>query len=496
MATKTISTRIKNRYDSLTNWKKDGVTLLPGEIALVSVTTQEKQTVIDENGDTTVKVVEVPAVLMKVGEAKEYNTDGTPKSYKTFDELPWLSAKAADVYAWAKTEDPSSITVKYNKGTDATADWRTSTLAEILEDLDSIVADLSAVKSNKLDDITVISEGTTGVVKTVAKGNNKGEIVVTKDVIGETDIDDSAVTNTKIAKDAVTSDKIVSVQAAKIEIEPKSGDKEAVMLPEKLSAIAGELADIKDAITDGTHFIGITTTELVDDSATSTITVDNKSHTPNKGDIVIYGEKEFIWTGSKWEELGDLTRVGALETLLSALPASKKDHEFVTHIANENNKLVAKTARPTAVDVSYDASSNVSEKIAEIEAELAKKMETHGHPYARDDHGHGNISNVGTITSTAVKAATGLLVYDSANKIQRAAAEDVRSIIGAGTSSLTLAGSGSATTAAKSDHTHETYDGQLSAINGNYVRYNSTDAKLYVGKDGNDSIIFDCGGAL
>lgn len=72
-------------------------------------------------------------------------------------------------------------------------------------------------------------------------------------------------------------------------------------------------------------------------------------------------------------------------------------------------------------------------------------------------HAHGNITNSGTITSTAVTSATGVLVYDSSNKIQRATAANARAIIGAGTSSLTLAGSGSASTAARSDHTHSNY---------------------------------------
>lgn len=53
-------------------------------------------------------------------------------------------------------------------------------------------------------------------------------------------------------------------------------------------------------------------------------------------------------------------------------------------------------------------------------------------------HTHGNITNSGTIASTEVTAATGIIVYDSNNKIQRATAEQTRSIIGAGTSSLTL----------------------------------------------------------
>ena len=211
----------------------------------------------------------------------------------------------------------------------------------------------------------------------------------------------------------------------------------------------------------------------------------------------------------------------------------------------------------------------------EVDAGLAEK--------AASSHVHGNINNDGTITSQAVTAATGVLVYDSTGKIQRATAAQTRAIIGAGTSSLTLAGSGSATTAAKSDHTHSGYEGQISALEGkltdvsstvgasitsainglthtgtassgkfvsavtqsagkvsvtysslptastsaagivqldttastaaagnhthsgyeskfsniesNYVRFNSTDSKLYIGESTTDTIIFDCGGA-
>lgn len=52
---------------------------------------------------------------------------------------------------------------------------------------------------------------------------------------------------------------------------------------------------------------------------------------------------------------------------------------------------------------------------------------------AAGNHVHGNINNAGTITSTVVTSATGVLVYDSNNKIQRATAASTRSIIGAGT---------------------------------------------------------------
>ncbi len=65
---------------------------------------------------------------------------------------------------------------------------------------------------------------------------------------------------------------------------------------------------------------------------------------------------------------------------------------------------------------------------------------------AAGDHAHGNITNSGTITSTAVTSATGVLVYDSNNKIQRATAANARSIIGAGTGNGDVTGPSSSTT--------------------------------------------------
>lgn len=82
MAEKTLQTRIKLKYDTLTNWQGAGadVVLLKGEVAICEIPT-----------GSTAEQVTPPAILFKVG-------DGTKK----FSELPWASALAADVYAWAK----------------------------------------------------------------------------------------------------------------------------------------------------------------------------------------------------------------------------------------------------------------------------------------------------------------------------------------------------------------------------------------------------------
>lgn len=53
------------------------------------------------------------------------------------------------------------------------------------------------------------------------------------------------------------------------------------------------------------HFIGVTTTSISDNSATDTITVNSKSHTAVAGDVVLYGDNEYVFNGDEWLELGD-----------------------------------------------------------------------------------------------------------------------------------------------------------------------------------------------
>lgn len=80
MAEKTLQTRIKLRYASYSEWQSSTLKLLAGEVALCYVPANN-----DEIKNT------APTVLFKVG-------DGS----KVFSELQWASARAADVYTWAK----------------------------------------------------------------------------------------------------------------------------------------------------------------------------------------------------------------------------------------------------------------------------------------------------------------------------------------------------------------------------------------------------------
>ena len=90
MATQTIKTTIKLRYDTLANWTSANPVLAAGEVAVVAIPSESA---------TTVQQVTKPANLFKVG-------DGSTK----FNLLPYTSALAADVYGWAKAATKPSYT--------------------------------------------------------------------------------------------------------------------------------------------------------------------------------------------------------------------------------------------------------------------------------------------------------------------------------------------------------------------------------------------------
>lgn len=87
MATNTFNARFGLKYDTYANWTKNNPVLLAGELAFVEVPAE------------TGAVQQEPAILIKAG-------DGT----SSFNALPFVSAKAADIYDWAKAENKPSYT--------------------------------------------------------------------------------------------------------------------------------------------------------------------------------------------------------------------------------------------------------------------------------------------------------------------------------------------------------------------------------------------------
>lgn len=134
-----LNTRLRLKYDALSEWVKVENTFIPlqGEVCIIDVPAQT-----DAGGN----IIHSPAVLFKVG-------DGT----STFANLPYVSALAGDVPAWAKR-------IKKADGkTDIAADAFATALADI-ENLKAFFEseDGSGETVNILDKLTKL-ETTVGV---------------------------------------------------------------------------------------------------------------------------------------------------------------------------------------------------------------------------------------------------------------------------------------------------------------------------------------------
>lgn len=67
-----------------------------------------------------------------------------------------------------------------------------------------------------------------------------------------------------------------------------------------------EISILKGSGTGAMHYAGVTTTKLENGSSTSPIKINEADYTPSNGDVVIYGQLEFVWSTSdkKWHEFG------------------------------------------------------------------------------------------------------------------------------------------------------------------------------------------------
>ena len=75
---------------------------------------------------------------------------------------------------------------------------------------------------------------------------------------------------------------------------------------------------VTDVLSSALKFQGTTTTALSDGSTTNPITINGSSYTAKKGDVVLYDGKEYLWTSSAWEQLGDEASWALKTTTISA----------------------------------------------------------------------------------------------------------------------------------------------------------------------------------
>lgn len=106
------------------------------------------------------------------------------------------------------------------------------------------------------------------------------------------------------------------------------------------------------------HFKGTTTTEMTDGRTTAVVTVGGASYTPAAGDVVLYSDSEFVWTGSAWERLGRDSSFKITQSVIDSGTAAT--NKWVSRIQQNANGEI------TATMGTLDTSGTWSGKVAKL----------------------------------------------------------------------------------------------------------------------------------
>ena len=308
---KVIETRIINRHDTLDNWNLDtSVLLREGEIALAFVdaikTDTDGKPVYDAKG----KIMYVPTCVMKVGKNDE---DGNPQK---FSALPFVSAPASDVYAWAKKEE-----FDY---TDS------SVLKDRIENYDNIlrgIGDTSATPPQSATVLDAIQAAINTLDYETPTDLPAGDIplaVIQTD--GKVSVTYGKITNANIAESAnISMSKVENLTQIHETVYGTEAKETKDGLVSRVQVIENQLGDAGRVM----EFVGTykSTKDDLDkhtangyfipgsDFETAATETDNNVIKLQKGDVVaiVAGDdagKEYVWsstdgTNYAWEELGD-----------------------------------------------------------------------------------------------------------------------------------------------------------------------------------------------
>ena len=95
-------------------------------------------------------------------------------------------------------------------------------------------------------------------------------------------------------------------------------------------------------------YCGITTTALTDGAETNPVVIGGTNHTATAGCVVFYGDKEFVFNGTKWELLGAETTYKVVQTAVSSPDASGTTNAFIDTISQDANGVITPTKKTLA----------------------------------------------------------------------------------------------------------------------------------------------------
>lgn len=223
-------------------------------------------------------------------------------------------------------------------------------------------------------------------------------------------------------------------------------------------------------------FLGTSTTAITDGATTSPITVSDSSITPTAGNVVLYGQKEFVWTGSAWEELGNEGSYKVVQAAVSSPATSGTTNAFIDTISQDTNGKITATKKSIALSggtaATADATVAGGVTVSGSTISVAKKTLTAGSNVtitgasdkitiaAADTHYTTKLITGASSTATANAAATNGNVY--LNLLDNSTIRNSHNIKGTGAATVTSDANGVITINA----TNTTYSVATSSANG------------------------------
>lgn len=158
-----------------------------------------------------------------------------------------------------------------------------------------------------------------------------------------------------------------------------------------------------EALNNYTDYLGVTTTTLTDGATTNPITINGKSVTAKKGNIVNYSSKEFIFNGTAWQEFGDLSGLGSLAYKNNATGSFTPTVSKTGTVTANNTTL---TAAAIPVTLSTTAVTGATSFKAVNNLTSTKAAVTVG--YSKATSGSVTVDSSATFTGTLTSAVTGV----------------------------------------------------------------------------------------
>ena len=221
-------------------------------------------------------------------------------------------------------------------------------------------------------------ETTANAAMPKAGGNFTGEVDVTINNVKVATVDDISTAKTELIG---TGGKATTIQGLE-----KTVDTKFTAIDSSLEAIKGKT----DSLSTVMNFVGASTTQPntttavtgEDTEGINNVTINNRTYTPDLGDVVVYEGEEYVYDGTKWEKFGaataDTAAIAAMKEAIKANEDAIKSNDSDIEALQQADttldsaiKAVKATADAAAVKTEVDiAVSGLDTRVTKLETDV------------------------------------------------------------------------------------------------------------------------------